>query len=98
MATMTGLWVDNANAPRVAVVSMSMPDLQHSYYGAPSAVWLTVTTNDDASVSIDLQLFNVTATRLGGAHFYHFGPALQGGDYKFLVSPPPAISRTTSSW
>ena len=83
--TMTGLWVDDENAPRRAVVSMSMPDLQHSYYGAPGALWLSVTANDDASVSLDLQLFNVTATRLGGAHFLHFGTLQQPGDYKWLM-------------
>jgi Domain of unknown function (DUF5054) len=85
MPTMTGLWVDVITSPRVAVVSLSMPDLQHSYYGAPSTVWLTVTANDDASVSIDLQLFNVTATRLGGAHFFHFGPIPQPGDYTWKM-------------
>ena len=82
---MTGLWVDDETSPRRAVVSMSMPDLQHSYYGAPAAVWLTVVANDDASVSIDLQVFNVTATRLGGAHFFHFGPLQQPGDYSWAM-------------
>ena len=85
LASMNGLWVDDENAPRMAVVSMTMPDLQHNDYGAPSTVWLTVTANDDGSVAIDLQLFHVTATRLGGAHFFHFGPLQQGGDYKWLM-------------
>ena len=83
--TMTGLWVDDENNVRLAVVSMSMPDLQHDAYGAPGTLWLTITVNDDASVSLDLQLFGVTATRLGGAHFLHFENIPQAGDYKWLM-------------
>ena len=79
--TMTGLWVDDENNVRLAVVSMSMPDVQHDAYGAPGTLWLTIAVNDDASVSLDLQLFGVTATRLGGAHFYHFENVRQPGDF-----------------
>lgn len=84
--TMTGMWVDSATATRRIVVSLSMPDLQHTMYGAPSALWLTVDVNDDASVSLDLQAFNKTATRLGEAHFFHFAPLpVPGGDFVWLM-------------
>ena len=84
--TMTGVWVDDAAAPRTVVVSMSMPPLQHTYYGAPSALWLTLTVLDDASVALDLQAFNKTATRLGEAHFFRFAPLpVAGGDYVWLM-------------
>ena len=83
--TMTGLWVDNASSPRLAVCAVAMPALQHISYGAPDVAYLTLTINDDASVSIDLQIFNVTATRLGSAHFLHFAPALQAGDYSWVM-------------
>jgi hypothetical protein len=85
MGTMTGLWVDDETNTRRAVVSLSMPDLQHEQYGAPSAVWLSFDVNDDASISATVQIFNVTATRLGGAHFYHVGPIPQPGDYSWLM-------------
>jgi hypothetical protein len=78
---MTGMWVDSTTAPTLAVISMSMPDLQHTYYGAPATLWLSVRVNADASVSLDLQAFNKTATRLGEAHFAHFLPVPQAGDY-----------------
>ena len=82
---MTGLWVDDENNVRLAVVSMTMPDLQHDAYGAPGTLWLTISVNDDASVSLDLQLFGVTATRLGGAHFYHFQQIPQAGDWSWMM-------------
>jgi hypothetical protein len=84
-APMPGLWVDDENNVRLAVVSMSMPDLQHDAYGAPGTLWLTIAVNDDASVSLDLQLFGVTATRLGGAHFYHFQQIPQAGDWSWMM-------------
>lgn len=83
--TMTGLYVDSTSNPRNLVASLSMPDLQHTYYGAPSEIWLTVMVSDDASISVEVQMFNVTATRLGGAHFYHFGPTSQPGDYEWRM-------------
>lgn len=84
--TMTGLWVDDAAAPTRAVVSMSMPALQHASYGAPETLWLDVAINGDGSLSLDLQAFNKTPTRLGEAHFFSFLPApIAGGDYTWLM-------------
>jgi hypothetical protein len=83
---MSGLWVDDAAAPRLAVCAMTMPELQHALYGAPQTAFLTLRVGDDASVSLDFQVFNVTATRLGGAHFLHSAPLLPaGGDYAWRM-------------
>lgn len=83
--TMTGMWLDDPAAPRTAVVAMSMPDALHTAYGAPAALWLTATVADDASVHLDVQAFNKTATRLAEAHFLSFRPApVAGGDYVWL--------------
>jgi hypothetical protein len=64
---------------------MSMPDLQHLVYGAPSTLWLNVTVTPEAAVTLDLQMFNKTATRLGEAHFLHFLPTPQAGDYVWMM-------------
>ena len=32
-----------------------------------------------------MQMFNKTATRLGEAHFFHFLPAPQAGDYSWMM-------------
>ena len=82
--TMTGLWVDDEAAPRLAVCAMAMPALLNAAYGAPATLFLTARINDDASVALELQAFNVTATRLGGAHFAHFPSAQQAG-YVWLM-------------
>jgi len=74
--TMTGLFVDSTSNPTLLVVSMSMPELQHTVYGAPATLWLSITTNSaDKSLALNLQVFNKTATRLGEAHFFSFLPA-----------------------
>jgi len=83
--SMTGLWVDSAAAPTLAVLSMAMPQLQHSYYGAPATVWLSLRVLPEGSISLQLQLFNKTATRLGEAHFMSFRPLPQAGDYTWLM-------------
>jgi hypothetical protein len=83
--TMTGLWVDSAAAPKLAVASMSMPELQHSYYGAPATLWLSVSVQQDGSLALQLQLFNKTATRLGEASFFSFMAAPQSGDYTWMM-------------
>jgi hypothetical protein len=73
--TMTGMFVDSQSSPTTIVVSMTMPALQHTQYGAPATLWLTITSNPgDGSLSLDLQAFNKTATRLGEAHFFSFLP------------------------
>ena len=52
---------------------ISMPKEQHLQYGAPETVTVNMTVlPEDGGVFIDLQLFNVTKTRLGGAHIVHF--------------------------
>jgi hypothetical protein len=81
--TMTNMWSDVSS--RTIVISMSMPDLQHSYYGAPSLVYIALKVNDDATVSFDFQIFNKTATRLPEALFLHFLPIPIAGDYLWLM-------------
>jgi hypothetical protein len=81
--TMTGMWSDMTS--RTVVVSMTMPDLQHSYYGAPSDLYISLKVNDDATVSFDFQMFNKTATRLPEAHFLHFLPMPIAGDYLWMM-------------
>jgi hypothetical protein len=65
-----------------------MPDLQHTYCGAPATLWLSVRVNADASVSLE-QAFNKTATRLGEAHFALFLPVPQAGDYVWKMGSAP---------
>ena len=72
--TMSGLFVDSASNPSRIVVAMTMPDLYNRVYGAPATLWLTILTNSAASISLELQAFNKTATRLGEAHFFSFLP------------------------
>lgn len=81
----TGLWTNSASSPTSFLVSLTMPDLQHVVYGAPATLWLNVSVNADGSVALDLQMFNKTATRLGEAHFFHFLPAPQAGDYAWMM-------------
>jgi hypothetical protein len=79
MPTMTGLWVDNESTPRLWRVKLELPELQHSTYGAPSVLWMAIYVSDDASISIDLQAFNKTSTRLGEALFVRFLPPSVSG-------------------
>ena len=85
LLAVTGLWTDSASSPTSFLVSLTMPDLQHTVYGAPSTLWLNVSVNFDGSVAMDLQMFNKTATRLGEAHFFHFLPTPQAGDYSWMM-------------
>jgi hypothetical protein len=77
--TMTGLWVDSESMPRLWYLKLELPELQHSIYGAPSVLWMSVSVSDDASVHIDLQAFNKTSTRLGEALFVRFLPPSVAG-------------------
>ena len=51
-----------------------MPELQHRQYGAPRDLWLNAKANMDGTVSLDLQVFNATKTRLGEGSFFRFEP------------------------
>ena len=76
--TMTGLWADAPAAPTRLLVSMAMPAELTADYGAPAALWLAVALGaDGASLELELQAFNKTATRLGEAHFFSFLPLPQ---------------------
>ena len=53
--------------------------LQHREYGAPLHLWLSATVEMDGTVSLDLQAFNKTSTRLGEASFFRFAPVQRDG-------------------
>lgn len=80
----TGVWHDRAVEPRSLTARLEMPTLQHEQYGAPSALWLAVAVENDGSVSIDLQAFNKTTTRLGEAAFARFRPTQRDGFRWFM--------------
>jgi hypothetical protein len=80
----TGVWHETAVAPRSLTARLKMPDLQHEQYGAPHELWLAATVEKDGSVSIDLQAFNKTTTRLGEASFARFRPKQRDG-FRWLM-------------
>ena len=57
---------------------------EHEMYGAPRELWFAVAVEDDGAVSIDLQAFNKTTTRLGEASFARFRPAQREG-FRWLM-------------
>lgn len=61
---MTGLWLGGPLG-RSLLISLSMPGLQHNYYGAPSLLWVNATVAaDGTSVAIDLQVRLSYSTRV----------------------------------
>jgi hypothetical protein len=92
----TGVWRETAAAagtatgmsismsPRRFVARLEMPALQHEQYGAPRELWLTVDVANDGVVSVDLQAFNKTTTRLGEASFARFRPTQRAG-FRWLM-------------
>jgi hypothetical protein len=77
--TVIGMWTDKSASPRSLTVQLKMPDLQHVRYGAPRELWLRATVELDGTVSLDLQAFEKTSTRLGEASFFRFQPTQQDG-------------------
>jgi hypothetical protein len=84
---MTGMYVDSAASPSRVLVSMAMPELLNRVYGAPATLWLSIVANSaDGSLSLELQAFNKTATRLGEAHFFSFLPLpLPSSDRRWMM-------------
>lgn len=80
----TGVWRERAGSPRGFTARLEMPALQHEQYGAPRKLWLAVDIEHDGTVSIDLQAFNKTTTRLGEASFARFRPAQRDGFRWFM--------------
>ena len=81
----TGMWHERGVAPQGLIARLQMPALQHEQYGAPRTLWLTVGVDqNDGSVSIDLQAFNKTTTRLGEASFARFRPTQRDG-FRWLM-------------
>jgi hypothetical protein len=80
----TGLWLENSTAPRSLTARLAMPALQHELYGAPQELWLQVAVEENGTVSLDLQAFNKTATRLGEASFLRFRP-VQRHNFHWLM-------------
>jgi len=73
-------------APFTILTSLSFADTAlHLNYGAPETIWLNYTVNIDSTVSIELQLFNKTSTRLGEALFLDFTQVPQSGNWKWFV-------------
>uniref|UniRef100_A0A6B2KYD0 Glycoside hydrolase family 38 N-terminal domain-containing protein n=1 Tax=Arcella intermedia TaxID=1963864 RepID=A0A6B2KYD0_9EUKA len=68
----------------LAHLNFSDPDL-HSYYGAPSELFLNYTVIDGETIWIELQVFNKTSTRLGEALFLDFENVPQGSNWKWWV-------------
>jgi hypothetical protein len=69
----------------LAQLSFSSPNL-HLNYGAPSTIWLNYTVTSSSAVSIELQLFNKTSTRLGEALFLDFTQNPQiNGNWRWFV-------------
>ena len=59
--------------PATFIVSMDMLDSSiHSYYGAPSHIWMNYTFINYDSLIMELQLFNKAPTRLGEATMLNF--------------------------
>lgn len=84
--TVSAVWVDSATAPHTFLLEMTLPALAVSYYGAPALAWVTVTVAPDASVLVDLQVFNKTSTRLPEAMFFEFTPVPQSaGSYRWAM-------------
>lgn len=72
--TVTGMWLDKASSTTSLTAQLTMPTLQHRQYGAPRDLWVSAKVNMDGTVSVDLQAFNKTKTRLGEASFFRFEP------------------------
>lgn len=59
--------------PATFIVAMEMQDATvHSYYGAPSQIWMNYTFVNYDSLIMELQLLNKTPTRLGEATMLNF--------------------------
>ena len=60
--------------PATFIVSMEMEDAAtvHSYYGAPSQIWMNYTFTNYDSLIMELQLMDKTPTRLGEATMLNF--------------------------
>lgn len=75
-ATLLAAWASQSGtsltAPATFLAQVNFPSILHTYYGAPSVAWLNYTVNTDGTVSIELQLFNKTSTRLGEAIYLRF--------------------------
>jgi hypothetical protein len=85
-ATLTAAWASQSGttltAPASFLVSVSFPALLNTYYGAPSTSYINYTVNVDGTVSLDVQLFNKTSTRLGEAIFLRFAtPAVPSSSW-----------------
>jgi hypothetical protein len=81
--TLMGLWVDSASAPTQLTALLTLPDFTHANYGAPGEIWVQYTLGQgqgqgqgqgEASVTMSLQVFNKTATRLAEAAMLTFLP------------------------
>jgi hypothetical protein len=70
----TGVWREKSASPRSLTARLEMPHVQHQNYGAPQVLWLRATIEADGTVSLDLQAFHKTSTRLGEASFIRFRP------------------------
>ncbi len=59
---------------------LTLPSITVANYGAPTDVWVTYTaTKGTPTMSVDLQWFNKTATRLPEFFMFDFVPAPQAG-------------------
>lgn len=82
-ASLVAVWSSqpgpSMTAPASFIVEVSLPVALNTFYGAPSTVWFNYTVKIDASVSIDVQVFNKTATRLGEAIYLQFATPMVAG-------------------
>ena len=68
----THLLLSCSSSISVAWLQLTFPPILHSNYGAPAFVWVNYTVLTSGDVTLDVQLINKTATRLGEAIYLDF--------------------------
>jgi hypothetical protein len=102
-AALVAAWASQAGtaltAPASIIAHVAWPPALSTDYGAPGAAWLNYTVGADGSVSLEVQLFNKTATRLGEAIYLEFATPPVAGSAWFaevlghLVDPLDVVVR-----
>jgi hypothetical protein len=103
-AQLTGLWSTPAVAPAMVapvtfLAQLALPTYFHTYYGAPGSIWVNVTVAASGVVTLEVQLFNKTSTRLGEAMYLNFAtPPVAGSAWfmsvlDYLVDPLDVVIR-----
>ena len=102
-AALQAAWASQAGlsltAPASILAQVAWPPALHMDYGAPAVAWLNYTINAEGTVSLEVQLFNKTATRLGEAIYLEFATPPAPGSAWFaevlghLVDPLDVVVR-----